>query len=85
MMIATYKAHQNCQSCLDLGWLPEGGSACVECNRLNTHEVQVLQLGVGFFGNKAVVQDIRSKQLFTVGLSELKNIQNGDDRSCQTN
>lgn len=75
MMTATYKASKNCQSCLDLGWLPEDGSACVECDRLNTHKVKILELGVGFLGNRAVVQDLKNNELFTVYISELKNVQ----------
>ena len=72
MMTAIYKASKNCASCIDLGWLPEDGSACVECDKLNTHKVKVLELGVGFLGNRAVVQNLKSNELFTVYISELK-------------
>jgi len=43
---------------------------CAECERLGREEVDILQLGVGFFANKAIIKR-PDGALATVLLSEL--------------
>lgn len=73
-MKATYIKDLDCKSCVDLGWLPDDGSACAECIKINTHTVEVLKLGVGMGGDKAVVKDSETGELLTVGISKLKMV-----------
>lgn len=44
--------------------------SCAECKRVRREEVDILQLGVGFFANKAVIKR-PDGTLTTVSLSEL--------------
>lgn len=69
-MTAKYTMHQNCSECLDYNFIPD----CVTCTSIRTRKVEILQLGVGFFGNKAVVKDVETGNLATVLISELKDI-----------
>lgn len=70
-MIAQYISSADCSACLDLGW---DDVDCVECTKARTHKVEVLQLGGGLFGNKAVVKDLKTNALTTVNISDLKEI-----------
>ena len=67
-MKAIYLRSVSCNPCLDMDWMT--ADACAECERLRREEVDVLQLGVGFFGNKAVIKRADGA-LTTVLLSEL--------------
>lgn len=72
-MKATYVKTPSCQSCFDLGWYT--AEACSYCKVERTHTVEVLQLGTGFLGNKAIVKDVDTGQLDTVYISELAIIE----------
>lgn len=76
-MRAKYKTAARCQSCIDLGWFT--AEACAYCEAERTHTVDVLQLGVGCFGNKAIVKDVNTGKLDTVFLSDLTIIKEEDD------
>lgn len=67
-MKGTYLRPVNCNTCIDMGWVTP--DACVECERLRHEEVDILQLGVGFFENKAVIKR-PDGTLASVLLSEL--------------
>jgi hypothetical protein len=54
---------------MDLGWTDI--TYCAECVRMCTEEVDILSLGVGMLGNKAVIKK-KSGELKTVLVSELK-------------
>lgn len=62
-----YKQKLNCSACLDI----DSECDCVACVKLSMRPVEVLQLGVGFFGDKAVVKEHESGNLMTVHISEL--------------
>ena len=48
-MKGIYKRSVSCSPCIDMDWMtPE---TCAECERLRHEEVDILQLGVGFFGD----------------------------------
>lgn len=67
-MKAICKPKLDCISCMDLGWYTI--ECCAYCMKINTREVDILELGVGLFGNKAVIKDSSGK-LMTVSLEEL--------------
>lgn len=68
-MKAIYQEKPNCQPCIDI-YGPDVSSECKHCMELHRYEVEVLQLGVGLFGNKAVIRKENGK-LETVLLSAL--------------
>lgn len=68
-MKAIYQEKPYCESCIDI-YGPDVVSECKHCMALNRYEVEVLQLGVGLFANKAVIQRENGK-LETVPLSAL--------------
>ena len=70
-MKGIYKSEPDCIACMNLGWVPPG--ACSECLRLakeRAEEVDILQLGVGLFADKAVIKNTNGA-LATVPMSEL--------------
>lgn len=70
-MKAIYQSQPDCVACINLGWAPP--EACAECLKLmkeRAEEVDILQLGVGLFANKAIVKK-SDGTLATVSLSEL--------------
>lgn len=67
-MKAVYQKHPNCVVCMDLGMAP--ANFCSKCMELGREEVDILQLGVGVFANKAIIKKADGK-LATVLLSEL--------------
>lgn len=67
-MKGIYKRPVNCAPCIDMDWMtPE---SCAECERLRREEVDILQLGVGLFADKAVIKKTNGA-LATVPMSEL--------------
>lgn len=67
-MKGIYKKSVSCAPCIDMDWItPE---SCAECDRLRCEEVDILQLGVGLFANKAVIKRSNGT-LATVPLNEL--------------
>lgn len=66
-MKGIYKSRPDCAACMELGWAPP--EACAECLKL-VEEVDILQLGVGFFANRAIIKRPNGT-LATVPLSEL--------------
>lgn len=67
-MKGIYKRPVSCAHCIDMGWMIH--ESCAECERLRREEVDILQLGVGLFANKAVIKR-PDGTLTTVSLSEL--------------
>lgn len=68
-MKAIYKQEPDCTSCMRLGWAPP--EACPECLKIyQNEEVEVIKLGVGIFGNKAVIKK-SDGHLKTVTINEL--------------
>lgn len=65
---AIYNPQPNCQLCIELGWAPP--KFCMECEKIRREEVNILELGVGIFGDNAVIQK-SDGQLKTVALSAL--------------
>lgn len=53
MLRAIYREPVNCDPCLDM--YPFECTDCKRCMELHTEEVNVLQIGVGVFANKAVI------------------------------
>lgn len=53
-MKAIYLRPVSCNPCIDMGWIT--AETCVECERSRREEVDILQLGVGFFANKAIIR-----------------------------
>lgn len=68
-MKAIYQEKPHCQSCIDI-YGPDVASECKHCMELHRYEVEVLQLGVGLFANKAVIQK-EDGSLETIPLSSL--------------
>lgn len=68
-MKAIYQEKPYCAPCIDIYGL-DVVSECKHCMELHRYEVEVLQLGVGLFANKAVVQK-QDGSLETVPLSSL--------------
>lgn len=67
-MKGIYKRPVSCSPCIDMDWMTS--ETCAECERLRREEVDILQLGVGFFANKAIIKR-PDGTLATVLLSEL--------------
>lgn len=70
-MKGIYQSRPDCDTCMELGWAPP--ETCAECLKLakeHAEEVNILQLGVGFFANKAIIKRTNGS-LATVPLSEL--------------
>lgn len=65
---AIYKNKPDCRSCVDLGCIDV--TYCPECMRLCTEEVDVLEVGVGLFGGRAIIKK-KSGELKTVLITEL--------------
>ena len=68
-MKAIYTEPSHCASCLDLGFATEA-KHCVECEKYRSTEVEVVEMGVGLFGNKVVVAMPNGK-LKTVNMNEI--------------
>lgn len=68
-MKAIYQEKPHCEPCIDI-YGPDVASECKHCMELHRYEVEVLQLGVGLFANKAVVQK-EDGSLETIPLSSL--------------
>lgn len=67
-MKGIYNRPISCTPCIDMDWMtPE---RCAECKRVRREEVDILQLGVGLFANKAVIKR-PDGTLTRVSLSEL--------------
>lgn len=54
-MRAVYQEKPHCAPCIDIYGI-DAVSECKHCMELHRYEVDVLQLGVGLFANKAVIQ-----------------------------
>lgn len=54
-MKATYTQYRDCISCIDM-FGDEMMTHCKDCMNSAREEVEVLSLGVGLFGNKAIVK-----------------------------
>lgn len=67
-MKGIYLRPANCTLCIDMDWMDT--VSCSECERLRREEVDILQLGVGIFANKAIIKK-SDGALATVLLSEL--------------
>lgn len=67
-MKAIYLRPISYNPCIDMDWMT--AEACTECERLRREEVDILELGVGLFANKAVIKR-PDGTLATVLLSEL--------------
>lgn len=68
-MKAVYQEKPNCAPCIDIYGI-DAVSECKHCMELHRYEVDVLQLGVGLFANKAVIQK-KDGSLETVLMSRL--------------
>lgn len=68
-MKAVYQEKPNCAPCIDIYGI-DAASECKHCMELYRYEVDVLQLGVGIFGNKAVIQK-DDGELATVNIKSL--------------
>lgn len=68
-MRAIYQEKPNCGPCLDI-YGSDAASECKHCMELHRYDVEILQLGIGLFANKAVIQKADGK-LETVPLSSL--------------
>lgn len=67
-MKGIYNRPISCTPCIDMDWItPE---SCAECKRVRREEVDILQLGVGLFADKAVIKKTNGA-LATVPMSEL--------------
>ena len=75
-MTALYRKPLPCQSCMDLGWYD--ADTCAACYADRTTRVEVLQLGVGFFGEKAIIKDATGK-LMTVRVDELQILEENEE------
>ena len=54
-MKGIYQSVPDCIACMNLGWAPEGAcSGCLRLAKERAEEVDILQLGVGLFADKAV-------------------------------
>ena len=53
-MKAVYQRKPDCIACMDLGMEP--ANFCPKCMELNREVVDILQLGVGLFADKAVIK-----------------------------
>lgn len=67
-MKAIYLRPVSCNPCIDMDWMT--AETRVECEKSRREEVDILQLGVGFFANKAIIKK-SDGTLATVSLSEL--------------
>lgn len=67
-MKGIYLRPVNCMSCIAMVWVD--AASCSKCERLRREEVDILQLGVGIFANKAVIKK-SDGALATVSLREL--------------
>lgn len=71
-MKAVYQRKPDCIACMDLGMDlgMEPANFCPKCMELNREVVDILQLGVGLFADKAVIKKTNGA-LATVPMSEL--------------
>lgn len=70
-MKAIYKEPTDCSYCtLMIDTWPVFESNCVECIKGRTKEVDIMEFGVGMFGNKAVVA-LADGTLKTVSINDL--------------
>ena len=69
-MKAIYQERPYCALCIDIYGLGMA-SECKHCMELHRYEVEVLQLGVGLFANKAVIKK-EDGSIETVPLNSLK-------------
>lgn len=67
-MKAVYQRKPDYIACMDLGMEP--ANFCPKCMELNREVVDILQLGVGLFADKAVIKKTNGA-LATVPMSEL--------------
>lgn len=69
-MKAIYQEKPYCTPCIDIYGL-DMASECKHCMELHRYEVEVLQLGVGLFANKAIIKK-EDGSIETVPLNSLK-------------
>ena len=69
-MTAKYRPRLSCTACAD-EWTEDSWRSCESCVAKNTYDVEVLKIGVGFFGDKAVIKKISNGELLTVPISRL--------------
>ena len=70
-MKGIYQSVPDCIACMNLVWAPEGAcSGCLRLAKERAEEVDILQLGVGLFADKAVIKKTNGA-LATVPMSEL--------------
>lgn len=70
-MKAVYHKELQCRCCMDYpGW---NNSQCKTCKGQNTIPCLVIKVGVGFFGNKSVIQTLNGK-LETVFTEDIRII-----------
>lgn len=79
-MKAIYQEKPNCDPCLDF-YGSDIASECKHCMELHRYDVDILQLGVGLFANKAIIQKADGK-LETVPLSSLT--MKGETQNAET-
>lgn len=80
-MKALYYRQPDCRGCYDLGFMGDG-TGCKACKSHCTEEVTVGQVGVGAFGNKAVIFH-KNGSMETVPMTDLVlqfNESKGDDK-----
>lgn len=66
-----YKKEPRCKSCVDYsGYSDELFQYCDTCRRNHKEKVTIIKVGVGIFGNKAIVKR-KNGELLTVSISNL--------------
>lgn len=68
-MNAIYKEETDCITCYDM-FGASNIDFCKDCLKIHTQEVEILRLGVGLFGNKAIIKKSNG-ELDTVYISSL--------------
>lgn len=75
-MKAIYQETPNCQPCID--FFGYGTVECKRCKELHRYDVDILEFGVGMFGNKAVIQ----KEDGTLETVSVKSLKLRDCKNC---
>lgn len=68
-MKAIYQETPNCHLCVD--FFGHDADQCERCKELHRYIVDILEIGVGVFGNRAVIQKVDGT-LATVDIKSLK-------------
>ena len=73
-----YNSKVNCKACAEYLFDIPSYEECYQCKQKQLKPVEIIKMGVGLFGNKAVVKFKDSGNLRTVEISNLREVKDNE-------